>query len=204
LFTVLPFGYEMLGIDDTLKNCVELIKGGADAIRIQGGGTRKLEKIRRLTEECIPCAGHLGLLPLYTTWIGGFRCQGKKADIAAKLYRDALRVQEAGAIWIEMECVPYKVAAEITKRTRIPIIGIGSGPYCDGEVQVPFDTLGIHDGHYPKHSKKYMDYYNMAIKAFSTYRDEVLKNKFPTKDYSFEIEDAEYEIFLEKIDKIKE
>lgn len=206
LFVRPPYGYHFLGVDDTLRMASKLIKGGADAVRLQVGsvaniGDSKIEKIRALTREGIPCAGHIGLVPRYTTWFGGFRCQGKRAEEAIRIYRDAVRIQEAGAIWIETECVPHKVAAEITKRIKIPILGIGSGPGCDGEIQVHLDTLGLHDGHYPKHSKIYMNHYKDSVKAFKKYREEVLESKFPSKEFSFEIEEEEFEKFIDEIDK---
>ncbi len=202
IYTVPPMGYHLLGIDDTLRMAANLMtSGGADAIKIQGSG-QQIDKIKELTKAGIPAAGHLGLTPLFTTWFGGFKSQGKKANEAISIYEDTLRVQDAGGIWIELECVPYKVALEIAKRVEILIIGIGSGPWCDGEVQVHLDTLGLHDGHYPKHSKVYYNYYKDIIKIYKKYKEEVISNKFPTKEYSFEIEDNEFEKFLQKIEKI--
>lgn len=201
LFAVPPYGDHFLGIDDTLRLSAQLIKAGADAVKIQGSGI-KIDKIRALTQEGIPCGGHLGLTPLYTTWLGGFRAIGKTVEEAVKVYEDALRVQDAGAIWIELECVPYRVAAEITKRVEIPILGIGSGPDCDGEIQVHLDTLGLHDGHYPKHSKVYMNHHQETIEVFEKYREEVSSGAFPTNEYGFRIKDDVFETFLDRIEKI--
>jgi 3-methyl-2-oxobutanoate hydroxymethyltransferase len=198
IFAPLPFGDNLLGINDTLRIASRIIKGGADAVSIAGSGV-KINKIKRLTSEGIPCCGHIGLVPWYTTWIGGYKSQGKKAVDALKIYKDALEIQKAGAVWIEMECVPYKVAGEIAKRLKIPILGIGSGPLCDGEIQVHLDSLGLHDGHYPKHSRIYFKYHEECIKVFKKYREEVIKNEFPTKDYGFEIEEVEFQKFMNKI-----
>jgi len=139
-------------------------------------------------------------MPRFTTWIGGFKCQGKKAADAIQIFKDAKRVEEAGANWIELECVPYKVAAEITKRVGIPIIGIGSGPDCDGEVQVHLDTLGLQTFHIPKHSKVYMEFHKQSVEHLTTYKNEVLNGEFPTNKYGFTIKDEEYEKFLDGIE----
>ena len=200
IYTVPPVGYHFLDIDDTLRMAARLMAAGSDIIRIQGNGVH-IDKIKKLTMEGIPTAGHLGLMPEFTTWTGGFKCQGKKADEAIRIYEDILRVQDAGGVWVELECVPWKIAEEITKRVEILIIGIGSGPGCDGEVQVHLDTLGIHDGHYPKHSKIYYNYYKDIIKIYKKYREEVISNQFPSKNNSFEVEESEFEKFLNKIDK---
>jgi len=201
IFILPPFADEFNGIDQTLKMASTLYAAGADAIRIQGATPIKLKKMEAMTEEGIPVGGHLGLMPRFTTWFGGFKCQGKKAVDAVKIFRDAKNVESAGANWIELECVPYKVAAELTKRVKIPIIGIGSGPHCDGEVQVHVDTLGMHDGHYPKHSKVYLNYFKSSVEVLKKYKEEVLNSKFPTTDFGFEISDAEFEKFMNGIDK---
>ena len=200
LFTGLPYGYTFVSDEEMLRCATALMKGGADAVHISGSGFR-IEKIKKITRELIPCAGHLGLIPPYATWIGGLRSVGKKADEAIQIYEDALKLQEAGAIWIELECVPHKVAAEITKRIEIPIIGIGSGPECDGQYLFDCDIRGTHDGHYAKHCKKYMNVYEDSIKVFKEFRNEVESKEFPTKANSFEIEEREFEVFIEKLNK---
>lgn len=202
IFMLPPFSDEFNGIDQTLKMSSTLYAAGADGIRIQGATSIKLQKMEAMTDEGVPVGGHLGLMPRFTTWIGGFKCQGKTAEDALNIFRDAKRVEEAGANWIELECVPYKVAAEITKRVGIPIIGIGSGPDCDGEVQVHLDTLGLQTFHIPRHSKVYMEHYNDSIEKLTEYKNEVLNNQFPTNDYGFKIKDEEFEKFMDGIEKI--
>ncbi|MCL6087652.1 MAG: 3-methyl-2-oxobutanoate hydroxymethyltransferase [Actinobacteria bacterium] len=197
----IPYGLSFISDEETLRNAVKLIKCGADATKIQGGGY-KIEKIKKITREGIPCSGHLGLTTMYASSLGGFKSVGKKANEAIKLYKDALKLQEAGVVWIELECVPYKVADEITKRLEIPTIGVGSGPGCNGQLLVIEDLLGMHDRYYPKHCKKYLDFYNDSVKAFKEFKKDVEEGIFPTPDNSFEIDSKEYEIFLEGIDKI--
>jgi 3-methyl-2-oxobutanoate hydroxymethyltransferase len=196
-----PFADEFNGIDQTLKMSSTLYAAGADAIRIQGATEIKLAKMEAMTQEGVPVGGHLGLMPRFTTWIGGFKCQGKTAEDAVKIFDDAKRVEEAGANWIELECVPYRIAAEITKRIGIPVIGIGSGPDCDGEVHVHLDTLGLQNFHIPKHSKVYTRFHEESAKHLETYKEEVLNNEFPTKDFGFTIADEEFDKFLNAIEK---
>lgn len=202
IFILPPFADEFNGIDQCLKGAAQLYAAGADAIRIQGATDTKLRKMEVMTDEGIPVGGHLGLMPRFTTWIGGFKCQGKKAEDAVKIFTDAKRVEEAGANWIELECVPSRVAAEITKRIGIPIIGIGSGPDCDGEVQVHLDTLGLQDLHIPRHSKVYTEYHKDSITHLKTYKDEVLKGVFPSDEFAFSIKDDEFEQFIDGIEKL--
>ena len=129
----------------------------------------------------------------------GFRCIGKRAEDAIKAYRDALALQDLGVVWIEIECMPYKVAKEITKRLKIPTIGIGSGPGCDGQFMHSEDLLGLHNRYYPKHCKKYLDFYNEQIKALISFKKDVIRNIFPQESNSFEIKDSEFEKLLKEL-----
>ncbi|MCP5353546.1 MAG: 3-methyl-2-oxobutanoate hydroxymethyltransferase [Chromatiales bacterium] len=201
IFMLPPFADEFCGVEQSLRNSATLYAAGADAIRIQGASKTKLQKMEVMTQEGIPVGGHLGLMPRFTTWFGGFKCQGKNARDALRIYEEAKRVEEAGACWIELECVPYKVAAEITKRIGIPIIGIGSGPDCDGEVQVHLDTLGLQNFHIPKHSKVYTRFHEESIEHLTTYRNEVVGGVFPTTDYGFKIDDDEFDLFMNEVEK---
>ena len=195
----IPYGYSFINDDKTLKAAVSIMKKGADATKIQGSGIR-IEKIKKITSEGIPCMGHIGLTPWYVSNIGGFKSIGKNANEAVKLYEDALLIQEAGAFAIELECIPYRVAAEITKRLDIITIGIGSGSECDGQNLHSEDILGEHDWHYPKHTKKYCNFYEESKKAFTDFKNDVQEDIFPKPDNSFEIKDEDFEIFIKAID----
>jgi len=197
----IPYGYSSINDDETLRAAVSIMKNGADATKIQGGGI-KIEKIKKITGEGIPCMGHIGLTPWYASNIGGFKSVGKNANEAIKLYEDALSIQEAGAFAIELECVPYKVAAEITKRLDIITIGIGSGPECDGQNLHSEDILGTHDWYYPKHTKKYCNFYEESKKAFIDFKNDVQKCVFPKLNNSFEIKDEDFETFVKAIDSL--
>ena len=198
----IPYGYSFISDEETLRVAVEMVKTGADAVKIQGGSSHKVEKIKKITSEGIPCQGHIGLETMYAETIGGFQCIGKKAEEAIKIYEDALRVQDAGAFQCDFEDIPHRVASEITKRLDMLTAGAGSGPNCDIQVMVHTDLLGMGypSGHYPKHTKQYLHFYDDGIKAMKKWKKEVDDGIFPDKkENSFEIDDNEFEKFLKKI-----
>jgi len=199
----IPYGYSFISDEETLRAAVAMVKAGADAVKIQGGSPTKVAKIKKITDEGIPCQGHVGLETMYAETIGGFQCVGKKAEDAIKIYENALRVQDAGAFQCDFEDIPYKVAAEITKRLDMLTVGAGSGPDCDVQVVTYSDLLatGYPTGKYPKHSKQYMNIYDDSITALKKWKSEVEDGTFPDeKKHSFEIEDSEFETFLRGID----
>jgi 3-methyl-2-oxobutanoate hydroxymethyltransferase len=196
----IPYGYSFLDEKEILRTAVTLVKSGADAVKLEGAGIRT-EKIKKLIIEGIPCVGHTGL-NTQKAKTGGFRSIGKKAEEAIQIYEEALELQEAGVVWIELECVPYNVAAEITKRLKIPTIGVGSGPGCDGQFLHCEDMLGMHDGYYPRHCKKYTDFFEDSVKIFKKFCEEVNSGVFPEKRHSFKIEEEEFKRFVDKIDSI--
>jgi 3-methyl-2-oxobutanoate hydroxymethyltransferase len=129
--------------------------------------------------------GHIGLTPQSVNQLGGYRVQGKTPKAAAQLLRDALALEEAGAFAIVLECVPTPLAQLITHRCTVPTIGIGAGPYCDGQVQVLHDMLGLFQDFSPKHAKKYAHLAEAISEAVSTYATEVKEGDFPTEEHSF-------------------
>jgi 3-methyl-2-oxobutanoate hydroxymethyltransferase len=176
---------------------VKLLENGADAVKLEGAGS-KAERIRKMVGEGILCVGHIGL-DTEKAKTGGFRSVGKTAAEAYQVFEDALELQDCGVVWIELECVPFKVASEITKRIRVPTIGIGSGPDCDGQFLHCEDMLGMHNRYYPKHCKKYLTVYEESVRALKKFRDEVRAGQFPTDTNSFRIRDDEFEKFMNKI-----
>jgi len=138
----MPFGTYQGDVNEALKNAVRFVKeAGAEAVKVEGG-ERRLEVIARLTEAEIPVMGHVGLTPQSVNAMGGYRVQGKTVGGAEQLLRDARAVEAAGAFSIVLEGIPRELAAEITKSVRIPTIGIGAGPDCDGQILVLHDLLG--------------------------------------------------------------
>ena len=189
--------YTNISSKETVATAVKLIKAGADAVKIEDAGPN-LKKIRKVIEQGIPCVGTIGLNVKISTY-EGFRCIGKKAGEAIEAYHNALALQKLGVVWIEIECMPHKVAKEITRRLKVPTIGIGSGPGCDGQFMHSEDLLGLHNNYYPKHCKKYLDFYRDSIKALLDFKKEVSGGSFPREGNSFEIEENEFEGFVKGI-----
>ncbi len=181
---------------DAIRACYALMEQGADAVYMCPG----LDRIRAVAKMRIPVFGHVGLVPDHLTWIGGYRSVGKTAQEALRVYQDVLAHQEAGAIGVEMEVVPHRIAAEISKRVEISVIGLGSGPGCDGEMLFACDVLGSHGGHYPRHAKKYRNHFEDSVEAFKEFKQEVDNRSFPAKQNIVAIKDEEFEKFMEEID----
>lgn len=157
-------------------------EGGCQSVKLEGGVTLA-PTIRRLVDAGIPVMGHLGFTPQSVHQIG-LRVQGKDADRAGQLLRDALAVQEAGAWAVVLELIPAPLAEAITRRLSIPTIGIGAGPGCAGEVQVWHDILGLYDELVPRHTKRYASLADQAADALSAYAADVATRAFPTTAHS--------------------
>ena len=132
--------------------------------------------------------GHLGLTPQSVNQLSGYKVQGRDSNSAARIIKDALLLQEAGAYAVVLELVPRELASEITQILDIPTIGIGSGLGCDGQVQVFHDLLGLIEDFSPKHAKKYTNLATDIVQALKKYLDDVEKEKFPTENESFGID----------------
>jgi 3-methyl-2-oxobutanoate hydroxymethyltransferase len=123
--------------------------------------------------------------------LGGFKVQGKDAQAAQKIVDDALLLEDAGAFSILLEAIPAQIAKKITEHLKIPIIGIGAGVHCDGQVLVVHDLLGLFERFTPKFAKRYVNLSELMLKAFESYREEVEKGVFPTEQHSFHIDEQE-------------
>jgi 3-methyl-2-oxobutanoate hydroxymethyltransferase len=144
-----------------------------------------LELISRLTEAEIPVMGHVGLTPQSVNTLGGFRVQGKTADAAEQLIRDARAVEAAGAFAVVLEAVPRELAAQISQELRIPTIGIGAGPDCDGQILVVHDLLGLTFGQTPKFARQYANVGQIISKAVREYCEDVREGGFPSDAESY-------------------
>jgi 3-methyl-2-oxobutanoate hydroxymethyltransferase len=181
----MPYGTYHADASESLRNAVRFVKeAGAEAVKIEGG-ERRLELIARLTEAEIPVMGHVGLTPQSLNALGGFRVQGKTADAADRLVRDALAVEAAGAFAVVLEAVPRDLAARITRELRIPTIGIGAGPDCDGQILVVNDLLGLTFTHTPKFARQYANVGEVISNALSDYCADVRSGTFPTDAESY-------------------
>jgi len=185
---------------DAVRCSWAAIKAGADLIYSSG---MEHSKFKALARERIPFVGHVGYIPAHNTWFGGPRAVGKSYDEARQVYEDTLDFQELGAVAVEMECVPARVAAEITRRVDILVFSMGSGPDCDGQYLFSCDIWGTHDRHYPRHAKKYRDFYTESIAAMREYKDDVLSGAFPTDAHMIGIRDDEFERWHAGLDASK-
>jgi|SRR3989338_1646079 len=161
-----------------LSNAEAFIKSGADTVKIEN----KPEIAKFIVDNKIEVMGHIGLTPQTCT---NFKVQGKDQETADKLIKLAKELEEAGCYSIVLECVPMQLAKKITESISIPTIGIGAGPYCDGQVLVVNDMLGIYDGFSPKFLKKYAELGNEMKTAFKNYINDVKEEKFPEDRHSF-------------------
>jgi 3-methyl-2-oxobutanoate hydroxymethyltransferase len=186
----MPFMSYQTGPEDALRNAGRLIQeGGAQSVKLEGGKT-VAETVRRLIEAGIPVMGHLGLTPQSLHQLGGYKIQGKTPAAAVKLVNDALALEEAGAYAVVLEGIPAPLAARITDRLSVPTIGIGAGPYCDGQVQVLHDMLGLYPEFVPKHAKQYAQLAEEIGRAVQQYMAEVSEGRFPTEKESFIMDEA--------------
>ena len=181
----MPFGSYQGDVNEALKNAVRFVKeAGAEAVKVEGG-ERRLEVIARLTEAEIPVMGHVGLTPQSVNAMGGYRVQGKTAGGAEQLLRDARAVEAAGAFSIVLEGIPRELAAEITKSVRIPTIGIGAGPDCDGQILVLHDLLGLTFQEPPKFARRYANVGEVISQAVHEYCADVQGGTFPSDAESY-------------------
>jgi len=181
----MPFLSYQTGIDEAVKNAGLFLKeGGAQAVKLEGG-SRVVEQIRAITKYDIPVMAHIGLTPQSIHRMGGYKVQGKGENEAEVLIEDAHAVESAGAFSVVLEAVPSDLARRITSELKIPTIGIGAGPYCDGQVLVIHDLLGLFERFTPKFVKRYANLKDEALKAVKAYKEEVEKGIFPSEGHSF-------------------
>lgn len=185
----MPFMTLHVSMEDSMKHAKRIIQEtNAQALKVEGADENVLEVIERLTKAGIPVVGHLGLTPQSVHVLGGYRVQGKTKEDAEQLIEDALNVQKAGAIALVLECIPYQLSKIVTEELSIPTIGIGAGPYCDGQVLVYHDMLTYGVDRVAKFVKSYTNLNHPVKQAIKTYINEVKSNEFPDKEYSYAME----------------
>ena len=184
----MPYGSYHVDTRSALKNALMLIKqGGAEAVKLEGG-SRRARLVRRLVEAEIPVMGHIGLVPQSVHSMGGYKVQGRTPQAAQALLEDAMALQEAGAFSLVLEGIPQALAARITSELRIPTIGIGAGIFCDGQILVTEDILGMSFSSAPKFVRQYTNLKEMISKAAGQYRDDCLAGTFPSSAESYRLE----------------
>ena len=198
LIADLPFMSYQVSIEDAINNSGRLIKAGADTVKLEGGSIMA-KTISAIVNVGIPVMGHIGLQPQTTILSEGYKVQGKTKDSAMKLIEDAKKLEDAGVFSIALEMVSHEVAQIISETVNIPIIGIGSGVNCDGQVLVVQDLLGMYDKIKPKFAKRYMNLSEDIVKSLEEYRSDVESGAFPAKENSFSMNEEELKKLREKL-----
>jgi 3-methyl-2-oxobutanoate hydroxymethyltransferase len=175
----MPFLTYQVSAEEAMRNAARLFQeGGAAAVKLEGGRP-VADTVRRLTAAGLPVMGHVGLTPQHVHRLGGMRQQARSDEAAGELILDALALEDAGAFAVVLEAVPDAVAGEVTSRLKIPTIGIGAGPHCDGQVLVSYDVLGLFDSFVPPFVKQYAQLGDMILGAAKNYADDVRQGVFP-------------------------
>ena len=182
----LPWMSYHVSVEETVRNAAKLIRAGAECVKLEGG-RKRLPMIEALLDAEIPVMGHIGLTPQSVHAMGGFRVQGRETSAALALVDDAKALAHAGCFAIVIEGVPDQVAAMITDAVDVPTIGIGAGPYCDGQVLVFHDVLGLEDRVVPKFVRRYADLKAAGIEALERFASDVRSGAFPAASESYHL-----------------
>ena len=175
----MPFLTYQISAEQAMRNAARLFQeGGAAAVKLEGGRA-VADTVGRITSAGLPVMGHVGLTPQHVHRLGGMRQQARDDDAAEELISDALALEDAGAFAVVLEAIPDPVAKEVTSRLKIPTIGIGAGPHCDGQVLVSYDVLGLFDGFVPPFVKQYAQLGEWILNAVKNYADDVRQGAFP-------------------------
>ncbi len=184
----LPYMSYQISDEEAVRNAGKLMAIGCDAVKLEGG-KEMTPRIKAISNAGIPVVSHLGLTPQSLAQIGGYRIQGRSLTSFKKLLRDIIAVEDAGAVFHLLECVPEEVTAELYKHIKNPLYGIGSGRHVDGQLVISHDMLGLFVGDVdPKFVKKYADLSSIIKAAFKNYKDDIEKNLFPEEKHLYSIE----------------
>jgi 3-methyl-2-oxobutanoate hydroxymethyltransferase len=184
----LPWLSYHVSVDDTVRNAAQLIRAGAQAVKLEGG-RKRLPAVQAILDAEIPVMGHLGLTPQSVNALGGFKVQGKELETARAIVDDAIALAEAGCFAIVLECVPDAVARLVTDTVPVPTIGIGAGRHCDGQVLVFHDLLGLEDRMRPKFVRRYAELGATGIDAVTRFAADVRAGTFPSSDETYHAAD---------------
>jgi len=185
LIADIPFGAYHVTTDEAVRTAIRFLKeGGAEAVKLEGG-KKRAALIRRMVDAEIPVMGHIGLTPQSVHALGGYRVQGRTIDAANELRADAQAIEDAGAFALVLEGIPRELAELITRQCRIPTIGIGAGPGCDGQVLVVNDLLGLSLAPAAKFVRRYADLAGTMREAFARFRDDVTEGRYPNDQESY-------------------
>jgi len=189
----MPYMSYQVSKEEAIRNAGRFMaEAGCDAVKLEGG-RNVAEVVEALTRATIPVMGHLGLTPQSIAQLGGFKAQGRDVETALRLIEDARILEEAGAFAILLEAVPPEVARLVRERASIPIIGIGAGPHCDGQLLIVHDMLGFFEAFTPRFVKKYANLNEIMLKAFREYIDDVTAGRFPAPEHCYTMKPGEAE-----------
>jgi 3-methyl-2-oxobutanoate hydroxymethyltransferase len=189
----MPFGSYEASNELAVQNAQRFVKeAGVDAVKLERGGS-SIERTRAIVAAGIPVMGHVGLTPQNATALGGYRSQGRTAERAFEVMRDAVGLQEAGAFSIVFEAIPSPLTEVIMPRMRIPVIGIGAGPDADGQVLVYHDLLGIYTGHLARFVKQYANVRGQMIEGVKAFADDVRARRYPEPEHEYTMAPDELE-----------
>jgi 3-methyl-2-oxobutanoate hydroxymethyltransferase len=181
----LPFGSYEASDEQAIRTAQRFVKeAGCDAVKLERGGS-SVQRASAIVDSGIPVMGHVGLTPQTATALGGYRSQGRTADRALEVTRDALALEEAGCFAIVFEAVPTELTEMVVPRLEIPVIGIGAGPATDGQVLVFHDLLGIYDGHAARFVKRYASVRQDMIDGVAAFADDVRERRYPAPEHGY-------------------
>jgi len=181
----MPFMSYQLSSEEALRNAGKIMKDNeCDAVKMEGGMVI-VDTVKRITDVGIPVMGHLGLIPQSIYKFGSYKVRAREQIEAEELLRDAVLLEQAGAFALVLEKIPADLAAEVTRTVGIPTIGIGAGSFCDGQVLVINDMLGLNTEFHPRFVRRYADLDGVIFDAVTGYVDDVRKGQFPTEDESY-------------------
>lgn len=182
----MPYFSFHLSADDAIANASRFLKeAGAKGVKIEGASGKRLKLIEAMVEAEIPVMGHVGLTPQSIHRLGQFKVKGGETKEAKKIIEEARSVERAGAFALILECVPESLAGTITRSLRIPTIGIGAGPRCDGQILVFHDLVGFSNGYNPKFVKRYVDLQTVITRAVRRYGEDVRRGRYPDEEHSY-------------------
>jgi 3-methyl-2-oxobutanoate hydroxymethyltransferase len=193
----MPFMSYQADTAEAVRNAGRFLKEGAmDGVKLEGG-SEVIATTKAIVGAGIPVMGHIGLTPQSASKLGGFRVQGKSVGDAMRLLDDAMALEKAGCFSLVLEAVPAGVAEVISEKLKIPTIGIGAGPGCDGQVLVYHDVLGLFDRFTPKFVKQYANVGQSILQALQLYAEDVENGRFPAEEHTYPIAEDELSAFLE-------
>jgi 3-methyl-2-oxobutanoate hydroxymethyltransferase len=195
----LPFGSYEESNEKAIRTAQRFVKeAGCDAVKLERGGS-SVERARAIVDSGIPVMGHVGLTPQTATALGGYRSQGRTAERALEVTRDALALEDAGCFAIVFEAVPAELTETVMPRLTVPVIGIGAGPATDGQVLVFHDLLGIYDGHAARFVKRYGDVRQAMVDGVAAFADDVRERRYPAPEHGYTMAPDEVERLRELV-----